>query len=95
MQKELTEWGLQGYQFLGISTGGGGRVSVMKRGVGEVSRRQYEYKFLATARESTAQKELSEALVGGCKFIEIGSIGQCMIVLGRIKEEKEAAAEMK
>ncbi len=92
MQKELTEWGLQGYQFLDISTGAGGRVSVMERGVGEVSRRQYEYKFLATARESTTQKELSEALAGGYKFIEISSIGQCMIVLGRIKE---ATAETK
>lgn len=99
MQKELTEMGLQGYRFLGASTRGndlisfgGGLVSVMERGVGEVSRRQYEYKFLATTRESTTQKELSEALASGYKFIEISSIYERLIVLGRIKE---ATAETK
>jgi hypothetical protein len=105
MQKELTEMGLQGYRFLGASTrsgdlisfGAGGLVSVMERGVGEVSRRQYEYKLLATTRESTTQKELSEALARGYKFIEISSFGatstmERLIVLGRIKE---ATAEAK
>src|SRR5262245_31204551 len=98
MQKELTEMGLQDYQFLGTSTGAGGLVSVMERGTSEVGRRPYEYKFLATTLESTTQKELSEALAGGYKFIEISAIksgtplGERAIVLGR---RKEAATEAK
>jgi hypothetical protein len=87
MQKELTEMGAQGYQFLGTSTGAGGLVSVMEREVGESARgSQYEYKFLATTLEGTTQKELSEALAGGYKFLEISSLGERLIVLGRRKE---------
>src|SRR5215470_42174 len=89
MQKELTEWGLKGYQFLGTSTGLGGVVSVMERGI-DVSVRQYEYKFLGTTLESTTQKELSEALAGGYKYIEISTTGERLIVLGRGKEATEA-----
>src|SRR5262245_7313828 len=98
MQKELTEMGVQDYLFLGTSTGAGGLVSVMERGTSEVGRRQYEYKFLAATLESTMQKELSEALAGGYKFIEISAIksgtpvGERAIVLGR---RKEAATEAK
>ena len=87
MQKELTEMGAQGYQFLGASTGAGGLVSVMEREAGESARSsQYEYKFLATTLEGTTQKELSEALAGGYKFLEISSLGERLIVLGRRKE---------
>ncbi len=92
MQKELTDMGAQDYQFLGTSTGAGGMVSVMERGTSEVGRKQYEYKFLAATLESTTQKELSEALAGGYKFIEISSVGERLIVLGR---RKEAAPEAK
>lgn len=92
MQKELTEMGVQDYQFLGTSTGAGGLVSVMERGTSEVGRRPYDYKFLAATLESTTQKELSEALAGGFKFIEISSLGERLIVLGR---RKEAATEAK
>ena len=42
--------------------------------------------------ESTTQKELSEALAGGYKFIEISSLGERLIVLGR---RKEATTEAK
>jgi hypothetical protein len=91
MQKELTEMGLQGHQFLGTSTGAGGLVSVMERGV-DVSGSLYEYKFLATTLESTTQKELGEALAGGYKFIEISTLGERLIVLGR---RKEATTEAK
>jgi hypothetical protein len=95
MQKELTELGIQGYQFLGTSTGAGGMVSVMERGV-DVSGRPYEYKFLGTMLESTTQKELSEALAGGYKFIEISTIGERplgerVITLGRRKEATAGA----
>jgi hypothetical protein len=89
MQKELTEMGVQGYQFLGTSSGAGGVVSVMERGI-DVSARQYEYKFLGTTLESTMQKELSEALAGGYKFIEISTVGERVIALGRRKEATEA-----
>lgn len=93
MQKELTEMGVQAYQFLGTSTGAGGLVSVMERRVSEVGRsNQYEYKFLAAMLESTMQKELSEALSGSYKFLEISDLGEHMIVLGR---KKEAATEAK
>jgi hypothetical protein len=93
MQKELTEMGVQGYQFLGTSTGAGGLVSVMEREVGESARGgQYEYKFLATTLEGTTQKELNEALAGGYKFLEISSLGERLIVLGR---RKEATTEAK
>jgi hypothetical protein len=93
MQKELTDIGVEGYQFLGSSTGAGGLVSVMERGIGEGGRSgQYEYKFLAAMLESTTLKELSEALAGGYKFLEISSNGERLIVLGR---RKEAATEVK
>ncbi len=93
MQKELTEMGVQGYQFLGTSTGAGGLVSVMERGVSEIGRgNQYEFKFLAAMLESTTQKELSEALTGSYKFLEISDLGERVIVLGR---RKEAPAEAK
>ena len=36
--------------------------------------------------ESTTQKELSEALAGGYKFLEINDVGERVIVLGRRKE---------
>ena len=98
MQKELIEMGVQDYLFLGTSTGAGGLVSVMERGTSEMGRRPYEYKFLAATLESTMQKELSEALAAGYKFIEItalkaGSpVGERAIVLGR---RKEATTEAK
>jgi hypothetical protein len=91
MQIELTEMGVQGYQFLGISTGTGELVLVMERGV-DAGGRQYEYKLLATSLESTTQKELSEALAGGYKFLAINDVGERVIVLGR---RKEAATEVK
>jgi hypothetical protein len=91
MQKELTDMGVQGYQFLGTSSGAGGMVSTMERGV-DVSGKHYEYKFLAATLESTTQKELGEALAGGFKFLEISDLGERMIVLGR---KKEPTAEAK
>jgi hypothetical protein len=91
MQKELTDMGVQGYQFLGISSGSGELVLVMERGA-DVSGRQYEYKLLATSLESATQKELSEALAGGYKFLAINDIGVRVIVLGL---RKEAATETK
>jgi hypothetical protein len=91
MQNELTEMGVQGYQFLGMSSGTGELVLVMQRGV-DVSGRQYEYKLLSTNLESTTQKELSEALASGYKFLEINDVGVRVIVLER---RKEAAPETK
>ena len=90
MQNELTEMGVQGYQFLGISSSGE-LVLVMERGV-DISGRQYEYKLLSANLESTTQKELSEALASGYKFLEINDVGERVIVLGR---RKEAATETK
>lgn len=89
MQKELAELGLQGHQFLGTSNGLGGLVSVMEREVGEAGKSsKYEYKFLATLLESTTQKEMNEALSSGFKFLEISSLGEKLIVLGRRAEAK-------
>lgn len=88
MQKELTETGQQGYQFLGASTGAGGLVSVMERGVKEDRRRPYDYKFIAATLESTTQQELNEALAANYKFIEISLLGEKLIVLGKVLEVK-------
>lgn len=89
MQKELTEMGTKGHQFLGTSTGLGGLVSVMEHEIGEAGQAgKYEYKFLATTLEGTTQKEMNEALAAGYKFLEITSLGQKLIVLGRRAEAK-------
>jgi hypothetical protein len=89
MQKELMETGAQGYRFVGTSSGAGGLVSVLEHEVGETAKdRRFEYKFLATVRESTTQKELSEALAAGFKFLEVTSLGERLIVLGRMVEAK-------
>jgi hypothetical protein len=89
MQKELTEMGAQGYRFVGTSSGAGGLVSVLERETDETAKgRKFEYKFLATTLESTTQKELNEALAAGYKFLEITTLGERLIVLGRPAEIK-------
>lgn len=89
MQKELGEMGAKGHQFLGTSTGLGGLVSVMEHETGETGQAgKYEYKFLATTLEGTTQKEMNEALAAGYKFLEITSLGEKLIVLGRRMEAK-------
>ena len=89
MQKELTEMGAQGYRFAGTSSGAGGLVSVLEREANETARNQkFEYKFLATTLEGTTQKELTDALAAGFKFLEITTLGERLIVLGRPAEAK-------
>ncbi len=89
MQKELTEMGAQGYRFAGTSTGAGGLVSVLEREVGETAKMQkFEYMFLATTVEGTTQEELNDALAAGFKFLEITTLGERVVVLGRTAEAK-------
>lgn len=94
MQKELTDMGVQGYRFMGFSTGAGGMVSVMEREIGEGRKSgKYEYKFLATTLEETTQKEMNEALASGFKFLEISTLGEKLIVLGRKAPEDKAESK--
>ena len=90
MQKELSELGAQGYQFLGTSTGAGGLASVMEREVGPNSQSttKYDYKFLAATREGTTEREISEAIAAGYQFLEISTLGERLVVLGKRTEPK-------
>jgi hypothetical protein len=90
MQKELTEAAQQGYIYLPTSGGLGGMVAVMERSLSEeAGKRRYEYKFLATSREETTQKELNEALAAGYQFLDLSTVGEQLIVLGRLVEADE------
>ena len=88
MQQELTDAGKQGLRFLGTSSGMGGVVSVMEKNLSATSASQYDYKFLGVRLESTAQKELNEALAAHYQFIEITKTNERLIVLGKAQESK-------
>jgi hypothetical protein len=44
---------------------------------------RYEYKVLATTREKTTQKEISEALAEGFRILDLTTIGEFILILGR------------
>jgi hypothetical protein len=74
MQKELQLAGNDGYEYKGqtvFETAFGGKeVVVILERSREASRRQFEYKLLATNKTSTMQKELQEA--GDAGFVFVG-----------------------
>jgi hypothetical protein len=84
MQKELLAQGASGYRYLATSNGLGGLAAVLERdtalGPKEGAR---EYKLLATSREKTTQKEISEALAGGYRILDLTTIGEFILVLDR------------
>jgi hypothetical protein len=84
MKKELLETAQQGYIYLPTPGAKDGMNAVMERPLSaESGNRQYEYKFLATSKEKTMQKELNEALDAGYQFLDLATLGEKLIVLGR------------
>jgi predicted secreted protein len=84
MQKELLDTGRQGYSYLPISAGLGGGYAVMERPISiETGKRIYEYKLVSTSQEDTTQRELNEALAAGYLFLDLSTLGEKLIVLGR------------
>ncbi len=96
MQKELTETGKVGYIYRSTATGLGGVVSVMERELNpETMNRRFEYKFLGTTLEDTTQKELNEALAAGYTFLELATLGEKVVVLGRVAQGEAKPQEPK
>lgn len=84
MKKELLETAQQGYIYLPTPGAMDGMNAVMERPLSAgPGNRQYEYKFLATSKEKTMQKELNEALDAGYQFLDLATLGEKLIVLGR------------
>jgi hypothetical protein len=60
-------------------------VAVMERSLsGETGNRRYEYKLIATSREETIQKELNEALAAGYQLLDLATLKEQLIILGRV-----------
>ena len=96
MQKELMEAAQQDYIYQPSAGGLGGMVAVMERTLaGEDGKLRYEYKFLASSREETTQKELNEALAEGYQFLDLSTVGEQVIVLGRLVEAGKHAENEK
>jgi hypothetical protein len=94
MQRELEEIARQGYIYCTTSNGLGGMAAVMERSLsGEGGSRRYEYKFLATSREETTQKELNEALAAGYQFLDLATINEQVILLGRAAQADAKPSE--
>lgn len=84
MKKKLLETAQQGYIYLPTPGAMDGMNVVMERPLSaESGNRQYEYKFLATSKEKTMQKELNEALDAGYQFLDLATQYEKLIVLGR------------
>jgi hypothetical protein len=85
MQRELEEAARQGFSYCATSNGLGGMVTVMERSLsGETGNRRYEYKLLATSRAETIQKELNDALAVGYQLLDLATLKEQLIILGRM-----------
>lgn len=85
MQKELLQEAAVGYRYLATSNGLGGLTAVLERDV-TIDLKQHgtrEYKLLATTREKTTQKEISEALAEGYRILDLTTIGEFILILDR------------
>jgi hypothetical protein len=67
---------------------------VMQRSLSDqTGKSRYQYKFLATSREETTQKELNEALASGYQFLDIATLNERLIILGRVVLEEAKPRE--
>ncbi len=91
MDKEIGEAAAQGYEIRGLASMfrpgiaifiGDETAVVLERPAGEAARR-FDYKLLATTREKTTQKEISETLAEGYKVLDLTTIGEFILVLDR------------
>src|SRR5262245_38364356 len=93
MQKELEDTSRHGFTYHPNSSGFGLMVAIMERPIPENSgNRRYEYKLLAAGREETVQRELNEALAAGYRFLDLSTLGDKLIVLGREAEADKLTA---
>lgn len=86
MQKELLQEAALGYRYLSTSNGLGGLAAVLERDVTTDLKQPgatREYKLLATTREKTTQKEISEALAEGFRILDLTTIGEFILILDR------------
>jgi hypothetical protein len=91
MQKELTEQIGLGYKYLATTSGLGELTTILERDPTldpKSSRR--DLKLLATSREKTTQKEITEALAAGYEILDLTTIGEFIIVLDRKVESRPA-----
>jgi hypothetical protein len=86
MQKELLQEAALGFRYLATTHGLGGMAVVLERDV-TVDLKQpgatREYRLLATVREKTTQKEISEALSEGFRILDLTTIGEFILILDR------------
>ena len=85
LQKELLQEGALGFKYLATSNGLGGMAVILERDV-RVDLKQEatrEYKLLATSREETTQKEISEAVSEGFRVLDLTTLGEFLLILDR------------
>jgi hypothetical protein len=80
MQKELQEAANQGYDYRGY-TARGEVIVILERDTSKPSKKNYDYKLLATKRTSTMQKELDEATAAGYEFVAVIRRGEVITFL--------------
>jgi hypothetical protein len=95
MQKELSQEAALGFRYLATSNGLGGLTTVLERDV-TVDLKQHgtrEYRMLATSREKTTQKEISEALAEGFEILDLTTIGEFILILDRQNGDTSAGVK--
>jgi hypothetical protein len=80
MQKELQEAANEGYDYAGY-TGRGEVIVILEKDISKPTRKNYDYKLLATSRTSTMQKELDEAAASGYEFVAVIKRGEVITFL--------------
>jgi hypothetical protein len=91
MQKELKEQIGLGYKYVATMGGLGGLTTVLERDATlDPKASPQDLKLLATSRENTTQKEITEALAVGYKILDLTTIGEFIIVLDRRVESRPA-----
>lgn len=93
MQKEIDETAAQGYRLIPSTMisksgvlAGAEIVLIMERP--PRTRKQYEYKLLATSRTSTLQKEVTDAKASGYVIVGMVSRGENIVVMERESTKK-------
>lgn len=89
MQKELLEEGLLGFSYLATTDGLGGLATVLERDQTTLLKEnRHEYKMLTTLREQTTQKEIGQSLAEGYQLLDLTTVGEFVVVLGRQADRK-------
>ena len=85
MQKEIFDRARLGYKYLATSNGLGGLTTVLERDLSaDAAKRTHEYRLLATLREKTTQKEITEFRAAGYDIVDLTTIGEFIIILDRV-----------